>query len=535
MRPASNSIDVIKVITYIMNELPSQLANWLFNVLQPQYNNKQVAYTHLYQFLQKYFSLFRVRTQVFTSSYTGGSSLLINLYGNIFVRGLEVPVQIWVPLNYPFVEPDLNEDINGMPMVFIVADKSKGIFLKPGNFVDSQGKFYHPYLSDWYSECRATNFSSIKSFNLIRLIDILTAVIEKDLPITIDQTPVRYTPSGNPPIPPKPSKTPINFTGIPHDTRTISPQGTGLSSAHSITPGSGTPVPAKPSTSSIPLKYQTPLPLPLARPSPPNPHIPAQSTLSSSIEPFGHQRNISGQSFVQPTGPALAPKQGHISPQRSEPLTHNPDPSTSPISEPTAEADLMDRDDRNDNTSDTRKVQALHKLSSEINKLLPTLPENNNEILERVNMNTNKINGLYDQLSHHQSLALANKDILQSHLSYLTNQLAQITSLNDNLLHTHELNTRDPTNVHVTHQRNVDLDELVIPDLVLTSQLYDLVSEIKANKDTLSLINGNFPSQNELINDSNFNSCVKSVRNIGRELFWLELTKSEIAKKMGIQ
>lgn len=99
--------------------IPQLVSNWLFNVIQPLYDNKQIVYTHVYQFLQVHLKKnlnFKVRTRVYTSSGSGQSNLLINLFGTIAINNeISVPVEIWVPTSYPFVD----QAGNGTPLVYI--------------------------------------------------------------------------------------------------------------------------------------------------------------------------------------------------------------------------------------------------------------------------------------------------------------------------------------------------------------------------------------------------------------------------------
>ena len=129
--------------------IPQLVSNWLFNVIQPLYDNKQIVYTHVYQFLQVHLKKnlnFKVRTRVYTSGGSGQSNLLINLFGTIAINNeISVPVEIWIPTSYPFVD----QVGNGTPLVYIVPDHNRNWYLRPSNNVDTQGMFYHPYMSSW--------------------------------------------------------------------------------------------------------------------------------------------------------------------------------------------------------------------------------------------------------------------------------------------------------------------------------------------------------------------------------------------------
>lgn len=515
-------------------ELPPQLINWLYNVLQPQYLHKQIVYTHVLQFLQKNFSKgFRIRTRVYTSGKTGSSNLLINIYGKLPIA--DIPVEIWLPLNYPFNENGQTDGEDGIPMLYVVPDNTQGLYLKPNNFVDSQGKFYHPYLTDWYQNCRSEDLNTTKQFNLLTLMDVVVNALQNDLPI--------YRSSG-PSIPPKPSKEPINSTGLSHQTTgsqigqnhpsppVMSPNMTGSRSSN------GPPLPLKPTqTQQVPVnpRYQFPLPLPSSlkmnevpgynrlggQPTTPT-QSPPQSR--SSFNQY-HPLNRGGSSSQ---GPA-SPFQSHRSTDGSPYPTSQSPPIYESISPRVAIDNLMDQDGPQTSKSNTA---VMNRLSHEINKALVDMPENST-LLQLVNTNTMKVEGLYDQLNHHYSQAVANKDYIESHITYLTDQVTKISELNSKLYSLLQINSEDENHIHFPEGK-ISLDELVIPDSVLTNQLYDISSEIKANKDIVGLISGNFSNENEIINDERFDICVKAVRNIGRDMFWLELIKNEISKKMSI-
>lgn len=488
-----------------MTELPSAVANWLYNVIQPQYTNKQVTYTHVYQFLQIHLSKgFKIRTSVYTSGNTGHSDLLINLFGSIEVgQNINVPITIWIPLNYPYHLSGPTSDDIGVPIVYITPDNSRNWFIKPGNHVDTQGKFYHPYLSDWFREYK--NQSS--KYNLLQLVSILHTSFLKEVPIFY-QEPLRYiSPAHTGPnsykIPEKPAKIPINSPlpkPLSHNSNTepgVSRQNTG-------------------SLPGIPLKYQSPLPLPNER----------------GIEDAQRNREIRVSIENEKRNPSQS-----IMPIQERNYGVNPNNPTKPERyqtkpQETSTIDLMDNADMTvmQNATNRTYHDALEVLSRKINEnLLETSSNNINNILPEVNTNSKKIDALYQQLSHHNQQACANSKNLDNHISYLTNQLSNLTSLNNELIHLDGLNSQQRNTVSTNSKSDFELDNLVVPDLALVNQLYDVVSEIKATKDSINLISGNFQSESEIINDSTMDVCVKAVRGLGRELFWLEVMKREIA------
>ncbi|ODV81365.1 UEV-domain-containing protein [Suhomyces tanzawaensis NRRL Y-17324] len=525
--------------------LPSQVTNWLYNVLQPQYINKQVAYTHLYQFLEVHLKKnlrFRIRTQVFTSG-DGHSNLLINLFGTISAKDASVPVEIWVPLSYPFA--------GGTPLVFVVPKHEEGLYLRPGNHVDTQGRIYHPYLAAWHNECTPENPEATR-FNLLELINVVYEIVTKENPIQLAPNPpgvpaqmspvatgpklppkpsilqlgTQSTASGDPNAPQKPLKVPIAGTSSPVSTKSPSP-------AQAPNP--------------VPLKYQAPLPLPderaqpaLGRPQPP---------LAQPSHEIHHQRVPSGQNYPieanhqqrpYPKAPYQPPPQAYQSPISPPQLnqTKSPVRNQPARTKPAAPSlDLMDSNEAAVNggsraNSDGHNEQAL--ISNALQFLNEASSGSAFAIAPEAKHEEAKINALHSQLTHHHQQAEANSKNLDEHIRYLGHQLKNVTKLNQELSALDEVNALQADRV-LTKDTTLDLDDLIIADLTLVKQLYEVVLEIKAIKDTISLVNGSFHSQPELINDSRIDICVKTVRNLGRELFWLELTKNEIASIMDLE
>lgn len=526
-----------------MSDLPQQLINWLYNVLQPQYINKQIVYTHVVQFLQKTFSKgFRIRTRVYTSGVTGNSNLLINVYGSIVLGNkMVIPIEIWIPLNYPFSDETNNEEVNGVPLAFVIPDNANGIYLNPGNFIDSQGKFYHPFLADWYKCRKSIDANDMRNFNLLNMFNLLVGSFEKNNPLYL-ASPITTA------LPPKPSKVPIasqiqpNATSLPNS-HIQSPQQTGYTMSPQTT---GPPLPAKPmKLPTIPLKYQAPLPLPSERqpinsqPMPPvnhpmSPHSEYTTTVENYGTPIVSARGYPPDNRLPLKSPS--PPGYYSNPVSVQPTNSNSTPTRGHSRTVSVNDNLIDQDDSQSvilAQANNDKRELLLKLSKEINTCLQEMPENSG-LLETINTNTLKIDGLYNQLNHHHNQALANKDNLNSHLDHLSEKLTQISNLNSQLNQFQEMNEKDNRHVHYGANYKVSLDELIIPDLLLTNQLYDITSEIKANKDLIAIISGDFSNEPEIIDNDNFDTCVKSVRNIGRDLFWLELLKAEISKKMSI-
>ncbi|ODQ78755.1 hypothetical protein BABINDRAFT_39124, partial [Babjeviella inositovora NRRL Y-12698] len=119
--------------------LPPELLNWLYSVLQVEYVDPVQTYRQSAQLLA-FCATLRPRTKVFTAE-NGIPQLLLNVFGtvpaNIGNQVYHIPVDMWFPLQFP-VEPP-----------FVYVSPTPEMLIKPGNFVDSNGRFYNPYLTYW--------------------------------------------------------------------------------------------------------------------------------------------------------------------------------------------------------------------------------------------------------------------------------------------------------------------------------------------------------------------------------------------------
>lgn len=601
-----------------MTELPKAVSNWLYNVIESQYINKEVVYSHVYKFLQKHLKgglQFKIRTKVHTSGISGQSTLLINLFATVKINDLiSIPLELWVPLSYPYVDHNSNVELNGLPIVYVVPDHSKNWYLRANNCIDTQGKFYHPYLTDWFGRCTA---DSLDKFNLVTLVDIFVDLVTRDIPIT--GTPFRASPvvvvpgqftsqsatqfgvqspaaeqstgarspiaeqfgprsiigqvSGlsGPPLPPKPAKVPLRESVIPSE-RLIT---------------SGRLIPPE---RLIPLKYQAPLPLPSERlPERPLPerrlstetavYRGAYSTGNTQAEqtpeyrvpvngniPYDqnrrydqnqrynqnqrydqNQRDDQNQQYNQNQvqhdqnqvqrvqnhvhhdqrrGEGLYDQRQHLQQREHEIIPTYQQSSADLLSPKVIPTDLVDNDDRSGVTTSIGN-ELLQLLSQNINLFLQN--ESVNTLLPEIKQNEIKVDALHGQLQLHYDKAKANAQIIDDHISQLKQQLNKLTNLKANLQKLDTLNNEQLDKVYTSETQNTSIDDIIIPDLPLVKQLYETVLEIKAIKDTINLIGGNFHGQPEIINDDRLVVCVKTVRNLGRELFWLELTKNEIS------
>lgn len=194
--------------------------------------------------------------------------------------------------------------------------------------------------------------------------------------------------------------------------------------------------------------------------------------------------------------------------------------------------DLMDKVTLESGNSNSQPV--LERISQQINAFLFN-EDCANSTLTAINENTRKIAALHQQLLHHNTQAKANSENLEKHIDYLLGQLLSLKALNSDLSQLDLVNSQSVEEVHTSlNAQKMHLDDIVTPDLTLVHQLYDVSAEIKAYKDAIGLVGGNFRSEGELVTDHNLDSCIKTVRGLAREMFWLEVVKAEIGKAMGL-
>lgn len=173
-----------------------ELAHWLRSVVHQHYKYSEEVYNQVLEVLSKNHQL-RPRTRVHTND-QGKSALLLCLYGSlptvISNHQYNIPVEIWIPLEFSVVAP----------MAYVVPTPS--MLLNPGNHVDANGKCYLPYLSNWNPQSK-----------LIELCTELSKVFALHSPVY--SKPANHTPS--PALPPKPEpikhiSSPPPIPPIPH-------------------------------------------------------------------------------------------------------------------------------------------------------------------------------------------------------------------------------------------------------------------------------------------------------------------------------
>lgn len=523
-----------------MSKVTKKVEKWLVSVIQPQYLYKDVTYHHIYHFLVKYLPLgFKIRTAVFTSD-LGYTQLLINLHGTLQTRTCPVPLSIWVPHNYPYAEPTYQGEPNGVPVIYVVPTTESAI--RPGNNVDAQGKVYHPYLAQWHSSLVE---GANEEFLLVRLMDRLAPTFDQAPPLGSAVSPFASPiTSPGPQLPPKPQL-------ASYSSQTTTPKRELGGPAVPVRPA----LPGKPSSSAAattddltPAKYRAPPPLPgqgISQNS-------SQSTFIALYSNSDRQHlspNVTGQSgtWSPDRSSSYYPKErlppydvgGIESPTQSldysQPVRSMQRNKDEDIARQAIEVeDLMDRLSVEDESL-SHNVELLEKLAAQINMCLDAgNTDSLNGLLPQVNEYSARIEALNSQLVHQNNQAQENEKNLKKHVDYMLERIATLKDLNSRLEQTERLNAESPDAVYISPDRKVRLDDLATLDLILLHQLYDVCTDIKAYKDAISLVGGNFKAEPEIINDSNLDNCVKAIRSLSRELFWLEATRGEIAKVMSL-
>lgn len=500
-----------------MSKVSKKVSNWLYSVLQPQYLHVETAYRDIYRFLAVHSRLaFKIRTAVYTSE-SGHSDLLVNLYGSIMLNEFSIPINIWVPLNYPYAN-QYNDSggVNGVPLVFVMPQD--GHVLRPGNNVDSQGRFYHPYLSLWHSNCRPDDQSN--EFNLIRLMDCLASAFGTSPPLV--PKPITLGPQ----LPPRISDQPTAGSLYTMEARQPLPRRTDLQDDENLY--------SAPSTTpeAIPARYRSPLPLPSTAISY-SPSIRSNTAIDAPGTPshvgFGQSRGH--RSTRSRNDPPATSKVSTTSPSKTERRDVQSTNGSTGIE------DLMDQMVLEPSESSQRRF-ILEQISEQINRFLNSdEPENINTFRPRVLESLARAKNIDEHLSHQNKQARRNIENLEQNISYISDQLSTTNDLCKDLAELDQIHRQHSEFVQTDsgEDSRISLEDLVVPDLTLVLQLYETAAEAKACQDALRLVSGEFKSQPELLNNESLDQCMKAVRGISRDLFWLEVTRLEIAKSMGLQ
>ncbi|ODV88006.1 hypothetical protein CANARDRAFT_5311 [[Candida] arabinofermentans NRRL YB-2248] len=207
------------------HQLPEQLLQWLYRVLQPEYENPVICYQDISLILMC-FNFLKVRTNVH-NSVNGKTELLANIYGSVPLRKIPsahpgslnedddtIPIEIWIPFNYP-----------KSPPIIYITNTRNNYRIQQSNYVDSNGKFYHPFLSDWfhmYGTDTSNEGTKPKDNRLLKLTETLIQCVKTYRPLVkVEEHHIPQSSVQTPPMPPIPPKPPIRH---PLQQTTISDQ-----------------------------------------------------------------------------------------------------------------------------------------------------------------------------------------------------------------------------------------------------------------------------------------------------------------------
>ncbi|VVT46738.1 uncharacterized protein SAPINGB_P001362 [Magnusiomyces paraingens] len=97
----------------------------------------------------------------------GRPELLLCLHGTVSAvignSTYRIPVEIWIPKAYPYSPP------------FAFVRPTQDMLIHPGNYVDTNGRCYHPYLSHWHE--------SVQNSSILELVRLLGIAFGKEPPV----------------------------------------------------------------------------------------------------------------------------------------------------------------------------------------------------------------------------------------------------------------------------------------------------------------------------------------------------------------
>eukprot|EP00112_Aurelia_sp_Birch-Aquarium-sp1_P022281 Seg6229.1 transcript_id=Seg6229.1/GoldUCD/mRNA.D3Y31 product="Tumor susceptibility gene 101 protein" protein_id=Seg6229.1/GoldUCD/D3Y31 len=391
-----------------------------------------------------------------------------------------IPIKVWILDNHPFVPP----------LVFVTP--TSAMVIKPGRHVDTTGRVYLPYLSDWKNP----------TSDLHGLIQVLCMVFGDDPPVFSRGS----QPPGRPP-PPNLGSQP-NYPGAQHQYTPYptsqpsgmpmpNPQPGGYPSNQAPYPSGGGRMPYPTSTSGV-------------APYPTSTSLPTSSYQShSSQPPPAHQPPAH-----QPPYPAMSsgynPSSGYAPYPVSTAAPVSRAPETQTFQErnaPTRQGSVIDP-----------KVLKMSMVSSVEEKLrkrvnevfeqakreLDDLGNTNNELKER----SQQLGKIMDRLQQEENMATSNVEILEKknkELAVLMDKLENDTA-------------------------NMNIDEAVVTTAPLYNQILNTFAEENAVEDAIYYLGEAL--RREVIDLEVF---LKNVRSLSRKQFFLRAQLKKARKTAGLK
>ncbi|KAG7760132.1 hypothetical protein KL947_001762 [Ogataea haglerorum] len=192
-----------------MSKLPPQLLEWLFRVLQPEYSNPVLGYQDI-SLILTCFPYLKVKTDVHVID-LGKEELMVKVYGT---NEQDVAFEVWIPHEYPRMAP----------LIYIKAGVGRQV--APNNYLDANGRFYHPFLSDWmrvYGQDVSNDGTPPKNNRLLRLMEIFLDTVRKHPPLSNSSSTPEIPKLPPKPTSPRPAEAPrltkqkINLMSMPTD------------------------------------------------------------------------------------------------------------------------------------------------------------------------------------------------------------------------------------------------------------------------------------------------------------------------------
>ncbi|KAG5362791.1 Suppressor protein STP22 of temperature-sensitive alpha-factor receptor and arginine permease [Yarrowia sp. B02] len=470
--------------------LPPALTQWLRNVLLPEYPHLDRTYNDTLDALTRYPTL-RPRTSVYTDEY-GKPALLLCLHGTVpsVIAGdtYKIPVEVWVPHRYPDEGP------------FAYVRPTSTMMLSPGNYVDNNGRCYHPYISEWGSDPQNTNLATF--------LGVLSEIFSKEPPVYSRPTP-EYGP---------PPTYPAQNDQQAHQIQRPPP----------LAPQAGQPVQpvptGQPVQAPVPNHVQQPMHTgPVDQRAPPSqstqavpplpPKPPQQWNQGAAPQPSTQfaQYQQHPQHSHQPNHVAQHPQARGPLPQQFVPQ-HRSRPSRT---------DIMDMDTMKSSDEpappkppNPERMKALDELHSQLKKQADTIQTS-------VQADDAQIEGLWMKLSSLEAGVTSEISLLR--------QLEAQADKNNKILS----DKMDQARRVITQARACeipDIDSAVCAENVVFNQLYDLTAQEQAIDDTIYALS--LALDRDKISVEPF---MKHVRNLAREKFIKVATIDKIAVGAGLK
>lgn len=490
--------------------LPAAVADWLFQVVQPIYEDPKHVFHDSAEVLDKYRHL-RPRTRVFTS-FNGQPELLLCIYGNVKVNEqLEVPVLVWVPRRYPREFPYIYIDLEAL---------GRNRQLKLSKHLDSNGRLYLSLAERW---------DPYRS-SLVQVIRHLSALFSRAPPLTdvyVQQpAPVQQpvlAPSdppedpscaprvSAPPLPPK-SQNPIDQQlGNMHISPSVQANN-GLTPTQSINTASPPPLPPAPSSASAGSADTATT----QWSRPPGPPPPLDKHIAGPNVP-------SGGATVAPSLPARpqrVPETPHV--RINDEVRVFPAEGTAVPTVPTARPPVLPERPTLDKEPEVDLLDIGDNVQGESEPHARAINELKKSMLEMLSYDKGYGRDQVQSRVPHIQVAVTQFDDMYAQEAQRMNWMAQSIAASKMSLESEIAKVdRETERVHefiAKNGREMDPDKVITAETLALNQLYELVARDRAITDTIHALS-------RLLNCGalEFDQFVKKVRELARSQFTTRL------------